>query len=84
LDTEDGQDAYLLGGLAMGADRRGIVLEAGQVYCFTPPPVLGGPIDLDNVGVLDFVVALSIAGQIHDQVRHLPPGTAISGISFGD
>jgi hypothetical protein len=46
--------------------------------------VLGGPIDLDNVGVLDFVVALSIAGQIHDQVRHLPPGTAISGISFGD
>ncbi|NEA36814.1 hypothetical protein [Streptomyces sp. SID13031] len=43
LNTDDGQDQYLLGDLAMGADRRGMVLGA-QVYCFTAPPILGGAI----------------------------------------
>jgi hypothetical protein len=84
LETSEGQDHYLTGGLAMGADRRGIVLEAGQVYCFTAPPILGGAINVDNVGVLDFVVALSIAGQLHEQVRKLPPGTPVSGFSIAD
>jgi hypothetical protein len=84
LNTEDGQDQYLLGGLAMGADRRGVVLGAEQVYVFTPPPILGGGFELDNVGVLDFVVALDLAGQLHDQVRHLAPGTEISGIAIAD
>ena len=29
----------------------------------------------------DFVVGLNILGQIHHQVRTLPPGTPISGIT---
>ena len=84
LSTDEGQDQYLLAGLAFGAADRGIVPDATQVYCFAPPPVLGGPLDLDNVEVLDFVVALTIAGQIHEQVKDLPPGTAISGISISE
>jgi len=39
-------------------------------------------VDLDNVEVIDFVVSLNIAGQIHEQVRDLPPGTPISGITI--
>ena len=84
LNSPDGQDEYLLGGLAMGADRRGIALEPAQVYCFTAPPILGGAIDLDNVGVLDFVVALNVTGQLHQQVKDLPPGTPISGFSIAE
>jgi hypothetical protein len=79
LDSQEGQDNFLLGGLAMAADRNGMHLNADQVYDFQIPPVLGGKTDLGNVTVMDFVVSLSIAGQLHDQVRNLPPGTKVSG-----
>jgi hypothetical protein len=81
LDTEDGQDRYLLGGLALGAARRGLVLGPGQVYGFAPPPILGGPIDVDHIMVLDLVVWLTIMGQTHEQIRSMPPGTQISGFT---
>jgi hypothetical protein len=34
------------------------------------------------VGVIDFVVGLNIAGQIHEQVRDLPAGTPIAGVTI--
>ncbi|MFC4858143.1 hypothetical protein [Actinophytocola glycyrrhizae] len=82
LRTDDGQDRYLLAGLAQAAEHRGLVPTDTQVYGFTAPPVLGGALDVDNVEVIDFVVSLHIAGQIHEQVRDLPPGTPISGITI--
>ena len=80
LDTEDGHDKYLLGALAIAARDAGLVLGPAQVYDFAPPPILGGPIVVDNITVMDFVVSSHIAGQIHDQVRRLEPGTSISEI----
>ena len=82
LNTEDGQDQYLLAGLVFGAANQGVVPGPDQVYSFTHPPQLGGEITLDNVEVLDFVVSLNILGQIHRQIRDLPPGTPISGITI--
>ncbi|TCC29412.1 T6SS immunity protein Tdi1 domain-containing protein [Kribbella speibonae] len=82
LNTEDGQDQYLLAGLAFGAANQGVVPGPEQVYSFTHPPQLGGELTLDNVEVLDFVVSLNILGQIHRQTRDLPPGTPISGITI--
>lgn len=82
LRTDEGQDQFLLAGLALAAERRGLVPTDAQVYGFTAPPVLGGAVDLGNVEVIDFVVSLNIAGQIHEQVRDLPPGTPISGITI--
>jgi hypothetical protein len=79
LDTPEGQDNFLLGGLAMSAVRRGILLEPNEVYDFKIPPVLGGKTGVDNIVKMDFVVSLNIAGQLHNQVRHLPPGTKIKG-----
>jgi hypothetical protein len=35
-----------------------------------------------DVETLDFVVGLSIAGQLHKQISDLPPGTRISGLTF--
>jgi len=55
LDTDDEQDEFLLGGLAMAADRQGTALGASQVYDFDPPPVLGGPFDVANMAARDFV-----------------------------
>ena len=82
LNTPEGQDTYLLLGLATEAERRGVSLAENEVYSLTPPPVLGGELDAANVSALDFVVAVDLAGQIHDQVRNLPPGTPISGINI--
>ena len=84
LDTEEGQDQYLLGGLAMAAEASGLRLSDDEVYAFKVPPVLGGAFDLENVEVTDFVVAVNLAGQLHDQVKKLPPGTRVSGIQIAD
>ena len=81
LDTEEGQDGFLLGGLAFGADRRGLVLAKNEVFAFNPPPVFGGPFDVANLTAMDFVVAVNIAGQIHEQVRSLPSGTKVGRVT---
>jgi hypothetical protein len=82
LGAEEGQDKYLLAGLAHAAQREGIDLKVDEVYDLAPPPILGGPFDVKNIVAADFAVALNIAGQIHEQVQGLPPGTNISGLSI--
>jgi hypothetical protein len=82
LNTQEGQDQFLLLGLAQGAEALGVVPRGDEVYDLTPAPILGGAFDPAHVGVTDFVVAVSIAGQLHDRVRKLPPGTLISGITI--
>jgi hypothetical protein len=84
LNSDEGQDLYLLGALAMAAQRAGLVAGPDQVYDFMISPVLGGPIEVGNIGVIDFVVGVNIAGQLHDQLRVMPPGTAISGVTISD
>lgn len=82
LNTDEGQDRFLLGGLVEAASRSGLAPGDGQILSFTIAPVLGGQIDVTNVEVTDLVVALSIAGQLHRQVKDLPPGTSISGFAL--
>jgi Domain of unknown function (DUF1851) len=78
LGTAEGQDRFLLAGLAVSAERAGIAPTATQVYGFKIAPVLGGEIGVDNIEAIDFVVSINILGQLHRQVRDLPPGTQIS------
>lgn len=82
LATEDGASRYLMAGLALAAERAGIVPGPDQVYDFNPPPILGGTLDVQHIMVLDFVVYLNIAGQLHEQVRALPRGTPITGVKI--
>jgi hypothetical protein len=82
VHSMEGQDRYLSLGLAQAAERRGVTLDQNQVYSLDTPPVLGGALDATNVTATDFVVAVNLAGQIHDQVRQLPPGTPISGLTI--
>lgn len=84
LDTEAGRDRYLLEGLAMAAHGNGKVLGPDQVYDIVPPPILGGTFDVDHVVVSDFVVTVNIAGQLHQQLRNLAPGTRISGFTIAE
>lgn len=82
LASEEGRDRFLLGGLAMAAAQSGLILDATQVYSFATPPVLGGGMSLDQVEVMDFVVAINLAGQLHQQVKDLEPGTRVTGFEM--
>ena len=82
LGSTDGLDTYLLAGLAEAAVGAGIVAGPDEVLAFTLPPVVGGEMKVDNVTTVPFVVGVDIAGQIHQQVRDLPPGTPISGFTI--
>ncbi|MEV5208255.1 hypothetical protein AB0K35_12365 [Micromonospora sp. NPDC053740] len=73
LDTEGGQDRYLLAPLAMGAyHRRGLQLDASQIYAYAPPPIITGSFDVDRIEVFGFVAVLTAAGQLHGQLRNEP------------
>lgn len=78
LDTPEGQSQYLSSGLVWAAHERGVVPSETQVYDFAIPPILGGQQDVANVELSDFTVALGLSGQIHDQIRDVPPGTPIT------
>jgi hypothetical protein len=82
LSTATGQGEYLMLELALAAEQAGVVVQSNEVFDFSVPPAVGAPLDVDNVSASDFVVKLNIAGQIHRQLRKLPPGTKIAGFSI--
>jgi hypothetical protein len=60
----------------------GVQLGPGQCYGYKKPPILGGEITIDNFEPTDLSVHFGILGQIHRQVKDLPPGTKISNIKI--
>jgi hypothetical protein len=75
LETEEGQDRYLLGALAMAAfHRRGLNLDSDQVYAYAPPPIVTGRFDVDEIQVFLFSVVVNLAGQLHQQLRTASDG----------
>jgi hypothetical protein len=81
VSDEGGQDRYLLVGLALAAEERGLEPDPDEVYGFRVPPKLGGGFDPDNVEVIGFVLGVNITGQIHQQLKDLPPGTKVTGFT---
>jgi hypothetical protein len=81
LNTAEGQDRYLMAGMAFAAERQGIVPSARQVLSFKVAPVLGAAIAVENIEVMDFEVIVHITGQLHRQVRDMPPGSRITGFT---
>lgn len=84
LDSEDVRDNLLLMGLVLGARGCGLMLATRECYDFKIPPILGGAMEVDNVEMLSFAAKLNIAGQIHQQVKDLPPGTKINSFKITD
>ena len=84
LDSDDGQDRYLMGAFAGNRERAGVILGPSDVYAFAVPPRLGGPVTLDNVTVMPFVVIMRVLGQLHQQLDDLPDGTPVHGLDVDD
>jgi hypothetical protein len=60
----------------------GVRLAPGQCYSYKKPPILGGEIEPANFEPADLAVHFSLLGQIHRQVKDLPPGTKINQIKI--
>jgi hypothetical protein len=82
LATDDGLDEYLLAGLVFAAAEAGITASGSNILDFKVPPVLGGDFEVANLRVTDFEVAVSLAGQLHEQIKDLPDGAEISGFEL--
>jgi hypothetical protein len=65
-----------------GLREKGKNLGPGECYSPDHPLILGGELDDDNLQPCDIRVHASMQGQIHEQVRNLPPGTKISDIKL--
>lgn len=82
LATTEGQDHFLFSRFIDRAEKEGLMPKSGQCLDFTLHPKIGGAIDYSNLELRDFVVALHIRGQLHEQVGNLPDGTKISKFVF--
>ena len=69
LATPEGQDRYLNSVWAQAAERRGLALGPSEAFHFAPPPALGGQYAAENILVADIRVVLTLAGQVHGQLR---------------
>ncbi len=54
---------------------------AGQDRYLMAAPILGAAIAVENIEVMDFEVIVHITGQLHRQVRDMPPGSRITGFT---
>jgi hypothetical protein len=82
INTPAARDEYLLVGLARDAEAVGLTPGSDQALSFKVPPVLGGDLATHNLEISDFVVSVNVMGQIHSQVRSLPPGAPVTGIAI--
>ena len=60
----------------------GQYLNDKQVYSYRKLPVLGGDYSAGNFEATDIEVHFCVAGQIHERVKDLPPGTKIGKVNF--
>jgi hypothetical protein len=80
LQDEQNLEAWFAPELVAELRAKGLVLAPGQSYSPVHPPILGGSMEPDNFECVSWRVHFMPMGQIHEQVKDLPPGTPIKGI----
>lgn len=84
LNTQDGQDHFLMAALVGLARDTGLILDDGECYDFKVSPALSGAMEISNMQKMTFKVSLHLAGQLVKQIKDLPEGTKISGVKLAD
>ena len=74
--------SWFMGFLLMELRKLRGELTSGQCYSCKIPVSLGGQLEAENFERTDLSVHYSILGQLHQQVRRLPPGTKIDRIQI--
>lgn len=80
--AKDNQRAWFSLDLLTELERAGMSLAPSQCFSFKRPLALGGACDVSNIGVAPISVYVSLMGQLHRQLRDLPPGTRIAGFEI--
>jgi hypothetical protein len=82
LNDQELVSDWFLVDLIAALKTEGKKLLTGQVYSYKKLIVLGGDYSPDNFEPTDIEVHFSFAGQIHQQVKDLPPGAKINAVKF--
>ena len=69
LALRETQDRLLRSHWVQAARARGLTLGPGECYDWTGRLALGRPLSADAITKLSFALKLSIAGQLHEQIR---------------
>ena len=77
------QQEWFFADLLTDLEHAGMALGYGQCFALKTPLVLGGEAKLENFEMTSILVHVSMMGQIHRQVKNLPPGTKIDKIEIG-
>lgn len=79
----ENQENWFLTDMLTKIEHAGLILGNGQCFGFKVPLRLGGEMDLSNIEVSSVSVYVSIMGQIHRQLKDVPPGAKITGVQIG-
>jgi len=74
--------SWFIGFLLMEVRKLRGELAAGECYSCEVPLSLGGQLNAENFPRTDLQVHYSVLGQLHQQTKHLPPGTEIGSIKI--
>jgi len=77
IDRGNNASEWLMMPLIDACVAAGLTLTPGRCYGFKQLPVLGGTFETDNIEVIDVAVYFSLAAQINEQIRDMPPGTKV-------
>ncbi|WP_026972748.1 hypothetical protein [Aliagarivorans marinus] len=78
LESEEGQDHYLMPSLVEQAQERGMQLNPGFCYDFLTSPRLNGPVTIENLCIRGFVESLQQTGELLAQLRRQPLSSLLS------
>lgn len=84
LSEPENVDEWFMPDLAFHALETGLELGPGLCFSWNVPPVLSGKLDRENISVASLMVHHHFNGQIHEQTKGLPEGTAISAVRVLD
>jgi hypothetical protein len=82
LTSKSGQENLLMATLSFAKQKSGSKLGAMDVFDFKVTPKLGGELSLENIQFMEFISTVHVAGQIHQQIKDLPPGTKITDVNI--
>lgn len=82
LSRRENAERWLMVEVVDGQAALGMRPALDNCLSYKTPPVLGGEIEPDNIELCDVAVHFGIAGQIHQQVKDLAPGTAVEAIKI--
>lgn len=77
-DVHNDGEGWQLRPLVHECRRAGNVLEEGQCYAFTTPPILGGDYAEPNVWVAPWRDWFAFTAHLFQQTKDLPDGTPVS------